>query len=148
MGFILPQFKEGTLLLESTTGKKIRLVWEKSQAKKSNLRALPPGKYRLRNYTLTREDRAGTRWMLSATGRAIRQIHVRNGRTTLVKIPQTIFLKPRARVRGGNLHVGVSIQGEHHSGMTIYKAGKRIPIRFSLKDADKRELASGNLKYG
>ena len=149
MGFVVPQFKEGTLLLEGAGGKKLRLVWEKPKQKKiDRRRALPPGKYRIRNYTLSKQDKAGTRWLVSATGHSIRQILIKKGRTTPVNIGQMIYLKPRAKFRGRNLHVGIAVQGDHHSGLTIYKAGKRIPIKYSISDSKNRELTSGVLKYG
>lgn len=43
--------------------------------------------------------------------------------------------------------VGMAITGQK-AGLTIYREGKRIPVRYRLVDAEGSELAAGKMNYG
>ncbi len=51
----------------------------------------------------------------------------------------------KKRIHAGR--VAMSITGQK-AGLTIYKAGKRIPIRYRLVDSEGTELAAGKMNYG
>lgn len=138
------------MLLCGPGGKKIRLVWQKTKEKvPDQRRAVPPGKYLVLHYTLSRQDDKGNKWFLSGTGHRIRQFVVHKRHKTMVSMSDSIQLKPHVKLKDdGMLHVGVAVWGEHHCGLTIYKDGKRIPIRFRVTDRNNRQIASGALKYG
>ena len=158
VGFLTPSFDEGSLLLRDQAGDYVRLDWQKpqrsssdrkdSRAEADRRRPLLPGKYTLTNYRIARRNADGHEWSTSATGRMIRQIEVVAGQEQRVEVKAEIAMNCRARpVREGS-DVQVTISGEHHAGLTIYRDGQRIPLGFVVRDAEGKELTTSPMRYG
>lgn len=118
-----------------------RLAW---RGKEEGAIRLPPGDYRWRGYRLVRG-----RWMTSAIFGPHRRpvVRVRAGETTTIRIDPTIRMNLRARRHGGQVGLAMGINGMNHSGLSIYREGKRIPIGYEIAQG-KRGLASGRMNYG
>jgi hypothetical protein len=152
---VVPGFEQGALLLADGAGRKFRLSWDQTSERRGGKdnsadrrRALPPGEYKLTGYRLIRKDAKGTEWFLSATGHLIRKVSIRAGETQKVDIPETVSIRQGLAKRGDRVDVQMSVLGEHHSGLSIYRAGKRIPVSYRIADALGREVARGEMKYG
>lgn len=158
VGFIVPSFDAGSLLLKNEHDEYVRLEWpvmdrrsdraSRPRAAHDTRRPLPPGKYTLTNYRIARRGHDGRDWFISATGKNIRQLEVTAGQEQRVELRAEIGMNCRTRPTSQGVDVQVTIMGEHHAGLTIYRDGKRIPLEFVVTDADGKELASGPLKYG
>ncbi len=154
MGFITPGFEEGSLLLKNEHGQFFRLAWEKGDlvssdnAAQDRRRALPPAVYTLTGYRIVRRDDKGSVWFVSATAQAIRRLTVSAGEEQKVSVDETILMQCKALPGDGNVTIQMMIQGEHHSGLTIYRDGKRIPMQYRMTDAQGKDITSGTMNYG
>ena len=144
-GFVLPGFERGSLILKNQHGEYFRLSWEGDRARKERL-ALPAGTYTLTGYRLIRRDTDGKEWFLSATSHGIRHIEVRPGAEQRVALDDTIRIQRGLAPNGAQ--VQMMIQGEGHSGLSIYRNGKRIPIGYRITGEDGVVLAQGSMTYG
>ncbi len=155
MGFVVPSFERGALLLKNSDGKIYRLSWlEDGDASKAaaaqkvaaaeRRRALPAGDYTLVGYRLCRDDAEGVRWDLSATGPEMRTLKVKAGRALKVEIEQKVYFRHH-RPPGS---FGVNIYGDDQAGIAIYRDGVRIPIGFELRDALGQVRFKGRVNYG
>lgn len=145
-GVLTPNFEEGSFLLKSKDGTFYRVGWKKDD--NDRRRAVPPGEYTLTSYTLVRRDDAGKEWFLSATGRAIRKLSVRAGAEQKVALEEFAHVQCRAVAQQDGVQVQGVVQGEHHSGASLYRGGKRITLGYRLTDAQGKERAAGKLEYG
>ena len=149
----------GELFLRGPKKKAYRLVWKAND--KDRRRALPAGLYTITGYRLSRKDRQGKEWFLSATSHGHKKIQVSAGKPTRVEIDSRIHLSTSASARTGKLRGNMMISGDgaggrggniliptRRIGLSIYRSGKRISIPYRVLDRDKAELASGIMKYG
>lgn len=142
-GTLSSNISNGEMFLVDARGKSFRLSW-KTEAKQSPAaRALPAGKYRLRTYRIQRELKGET-WHLSSTAPAIRTVEIVAGENTVLKVDRRITVTSRVKGKRGMMN----IVGEHGAGLSIYQAGRRIPIRYRVLDAEGEELAQGAMTYG
>ena len=157
MGFVVPSFEHGSLMLKDADGRHVRLSWENGETKKDSeqvdsndrLRALPPGTYTLTGYRILRLDKHGKPWFISATSaRGIRKLTVREGQVSRVQLSDAIHVQCRIQPTDEGIRVLAGVQGEHHSGLSIYRDGKRIAIRYVVRGADGERLATGKMEYG
>jgi hypothetical protein len=148
-GFVTAAFAEGTLLLRDEQDNYLRLEWgSASQPATDARRALPPGSYELTGYRITRRDDNGVAWFVAATGHAIQRIQIRSGQTTAVKVGDAVQFQLTARRRGQAVVLQTPVAGDAHAGLSVYRDGRRITLRYRVTDADGRELAAGDLRYG
>lgn len=154
-GFVKPSFEEGSLLLKNKDGAFFRLVWQKKESgspaatvANDQRRALPPGDYTLTGYTIVRRDDQKKEWFLWATGRAIGKLTVRAGKEQQVRVDETIQARFTARSGVDSVLIQVAVSGEHHSGLSIFREGQRIPIHYHIASAQGQELATGTVEYG
>ena len=162
VGFIVPGFSRGSLMLKDDDGRHVRLSWEsdpkiqdseKQDLKKADsenqLRALAPGTYTLTGYRIERRDKQGKPWFISATSaHGIRKLTVREGQVHRVDLGDVIHVQCRVRATDEGIRVTASVQGEHHSGLSIYSDGKRIALHYVVRGADDERLATGKMAYG
>jgi hypothetical protein len=146
-GFVTPSFLQGTLLFKNQDDNHYRLIWDAEEAK-DRRRALPAGDYVLTGYTITSRDKHGKEWHIAASAKMIAKLKVEAGATQPFKLDETIHIHFQSRVARRKLIVSVGVHGEHHSGLSIYKEGKRIPLDWQLTDASQKTLADGKLQYG
>jgi hypothetical protein len=146
VGFIVPNFDEGSLLLKNAQGQFFRLSWEKKT--ENRRRALPPGDYHLMGYRIVRRDAKGDEWFISVTARGTQRVTVRAGQEQPVEVSETITVQCRAKPGGAGVEVQMMIMDKNQSGLSIYRNGKRIPMRYTVTDAQGKEVASGMMNYG
>ncbi len=143
--------RDGSLFLKNASGEVTRLAWKAGKA--GELRALPPGNYTLVGYRIVRKDDEGVNWFISAISpKGIRKLAVKPGKPLMVAIKPEIRVACKGRAGGpkakGVLAVQGGFQGEHHSGLTIYREGKRIPLRFTISNHTGEEIETGKMGYG
>lgn len=139
----MPGFAQGAALLRAEDGSLVRLSWEDETAR-DRRRGLEPGRYELVGYRLLARDARGVPWHLSAGGQAIRELTLTAGTETRLALDPTIDLHASLAHEGPR----VTVQGESGAGLSIYRAGRRIPLRYRLRDRSGRELESGAFRYG
>lgn len=145
-GYLIPSFDRGSVLLEDASHRAWRLSWEENSNAKR--RALPPGHYSLQNYRVIRRDSKGSEWYLSGIPQHAPRITVRAGVEQRLEIDDTINVPCQTKPHEGGWLIMAPISGANHSGITIYKDGKRIPLRYRISDAAGNEIASGAMNYG
>lgn len=136
-----------------------RLEWKARD--KDRRRSLPPGLYTITGYRLSRQDKHGEKWFLSATSHGHRKLQVASDKPARVEIDPRIHLSTSAATQAGKLRGSMMLSGDSSGGrsgdilkaarrigLSIYRSGKRIPIPYRILDNKKAELASGIMKYG
>lgn len=109
---------------------------------------LSPGRYTVIGYRLLRKDDSGTPWHLSAINiKGLSHFRVQRGKTSRVTIWPAVFATVKANPGKAFLIQG-SLQGPRHAGLSVYKNGKRIPMGFTIKSGDGKDLEKGSMKYG
>ena len=135
-------------------------MWKASD--KDRRRALPPGLYTITGYRLSRQDKHGKEWFLSATSHGHRKLQVSPGKPARVEVDPRIHLSMSATAQAGKLRGSMMLSGDRAGGrpgdvlginsrrigLSIYRSGKRIPIPYRILDNKNAELASGIMKYG
>lgn len=161
----MPGFARGALFVRDSVGTVYRLSWneddaavketsnESADAAKSEQdvkrapdrrRALPPGRYTMLGYRLNRTDEHGERWDLSATKPGMRKLTIESDEVLELELDERITLRHRLTHK----RFSVNVIGDHGVGLTIYRAGKRIPIDFALQDQDGKQRFEGRIRYG
>ena len=158
VGFVVPSFQQGSLMLKDADGRHVRLSWEsrpknKKGAEKKNsdnrLRALKPGTYTLTGYRILRDDQEGKPWFISATSaHGIRKLTVREGQISRVQLSDAIHVQCRIQPTDEGIRVTAGVQGEHHSGLSVYRDGKRIAMHYVVRGAGGEKLSTGKMEYG
>ena len=155
-GFLIPSFTEGTLFLKRSSGEHYRLEWPEqptsgdpgAKAAPDRRRALPPGEYTLTCYRVARRDAKEVEWFISATAPHIRSLIVKAGEEQRVQVDETIQLTGSAQLGDGGVKIQAKFTGAEHSGLSIYREGKRIELGYRLADIQKKQLATGTMHYG
>ncbi|MCH8042919.1 MAG: hypothetical protein IID44_04295 [Planctomycetes bacterium] len=156
VGFVVPSFRRGSLMLKDADGRMVRLSWEdaeKKKAKKADApdqrRALAPGTYTLIGYRILRTDKEGKPWFISATSpHGIRKLTVREGQINRVQLSSAVHIQCKVRATGEGIRVMAGVQGEHHSGLSIYRDGKRIAMHYVVRGSGGKKLSTGKMEYG
>ena len=118
----------------------LRLRWGSGDAPRG--RAVPAGEYTLAGYRVVRGE-----WMISAAaGRE--KLQLEPGETVALEIEPKVRVKLAPTVARDGARLAMTILGEGKAGLTIYRAGRRIPIEYALEDAAGEVLASGTMRYG
>ncbi|MFT7678736.1 MAG: hypothetical protein ACI8QC_002733 [Planctomycetota bacterium] len=142
-GTVEVSFAAGDLFLEHEDGQAYRLSWSADESEEGRGRVLPVGEYRLRTYRIL--AMAGEQpWHISVTKPTIKKVQVLEGEVTEIDIDPDIHLSTRVG-RGMGM---VNIAGEQRAGLTIYRGQQRIPMGYSLLDADGEQVAEGSMAYG
>jgi hypothetical protein len=139
-----PELGEGAILLVDSRERAFRVSWEAESDRTELRRALPPGDYRMVGYRLTRKAASGETWWASASAQPIRLLTLRAGETTAVAIDPKVLV----RARQSRTTVNVDVRGENRSGLSLYRDGRRIELRFRLLDPEGTARASGTIHYG
>ncbi|MDA1266073.1 MAG: hypothetical protein O2816_13415 [Planctomycetota bacterium] len=142
-GLVETDLQRGAILLVNEDGEHVRLSWE-GEAGEDRGRALPVGTYHLTGYRVLATADDGTAWHLSATKPKLREIEVVAGETLELEIDQRVHLSLNQTAK----RVNVAVMGDGHAGLSVYKAGRRIPLGYRLLDADGKSVAKGDLRYG
>ena len=142
-GTLTTNLKAGVVFLEDAKGLAYRLSWSQDEAGDARARALPAGEYKLRTYRVLKQD-AGRSWHLSSSAPTIQKLTIRAGQEHTLKLDQRIHIN--ARIHGKQAQMG--IKGHEAAGLSIYRDGVRIPIRYSLNNSAGESLASGAMNYG
>lgn len=143
LGTVTASFEEGELLLANAEGFPFRLSWTGVEEDAERALALPAGEYVLKTYRIVREQ-DDERWHVSATRPVIQKVEVRAGANTVVEVDEAI--RVTARLNGDQAQM--MIAGDDGAGLSIYRAGKRIPIDYRIVADDGSVAASGHMRYG
>lgn len=135
------------MLVQDESGHVSRLSWE-DEKDKERKRFLAPGKYTVRGYRLLRTDENGKEWILSASGHKIKEFTVIPGQEVKLSVDESIHFASGMRAGNGNVNVMMHFKGEGESGLTVYGAGKRIPVTYRIVDNAGKEIAAGSMTYG
>lgn len=143
LALVVPGFARGAALLRAEDGRLVRLSWEDGPSG-DRRRGVAPGRYDLVGYRLLARDVRGVEWHVSAGGTTIRELVLTAGTETRLALDPTIELDASLAHEGPR----VTVQGEAGAGLSIYRAGRRIPLRYRLRDAAGRVLDGGAFTYG
>jgi hypothetical protein len=131
--------KHGEVFLKGAR-EAVRLRWDEGEAGQARL--VSEGTYRVFGYRLVEGD-----WMLSTTG-GRRELEVVRAQPQRLEPSAALHLALRARRQRGGVRVQVQITNGQGQGVTLYQHGKRVPLTYTLLDAEGGELAAGPLRYG
>jgi hypothetical protein len=115
---VVASFAEGSAVLAGEKGE-ISLAWDP----KGPAPEAPPGTYRVRTLRIARGS-----FLISSAGLPAPPLVVKE--TTELKIDEIVRFDGNARRRGRALQLGFSIKGADGRGLTIYKAGARVPVKY------------------
>ncbi len=164
-GVLVPSFEEGSVILKDAGGDVVRVSWEPlasilkvpggkavARAKPtvaSKRRSLPAGVYTLIGYRVIRRDKSGRSWFVSATdSMGIRKFAVVSGKQKRLEIDERVSVECAARRTRMGLRLQVSVSGEIEAGLSIYRAGRRIPMEYRVLDGGGRVIVRGGMEYG
>ncbi len=146
-GTFVANLRRGSLLLyPERSGTPLRITWDGD--KHGRARAVPAGRYRVRNYKVIKTDRAGVEWQLWSSTPNGHTVVVRPGERTFLHVDTRVHVTPCGRVtKRGDLRVGLMIQGHGKAGVTVVRAGERVPATYQVFDGE-RPIRDGRLDYG
>jgi hypothetical protein len=122
-----------------------RLAWPLDD--KDKRRMLAPGKYIVRTTRIERKKGEST-WFFSASSPKGRPLTVeRTGRTKLA-LSDRLMLKGHAKPKGKGLQLGFGLRCTDGRGVSVYRDGKRIAVRYRVLDKNGNTLAKGAMNYG
>ena len=164
-GVLVPSFEEGSVLLKDAGGDVVRVSWEPltSVAKVSGgkvvarvkptvasmRRSLPAGVYTLIGYRVIRRDRSGRSWLVTATDPfGIRKFAVVSGKQKRLDVDERVSVECAARRTRMGLRLQVTVSGEIEAGLSIYRAGRRIPMEYRVLDSGGGVIVRGGMEYG
>lgn len=124
---------------------RVRLVWNGETGKRA-LRNVPAGEWEVKGYRVLLEDDDGVPWQIWGSGHRGRRFSVKAGETFKLDLDLAVRVTARARRARGKLSVGVGVTGDSKMGLTVVKAGDRVPAGYTLVRGDRRR--SGSLEYG
>jgi len=135
----------GSIVLDGPSGE-VNLVWKNKDPVAR--RPLAPGNYRLRTVRIEREVK-GEIWTLSMGGPAKRTIRIDKATTTSIAIDTTVKLRGINRPRKGDrLQLGFALSNGRGRGLSIYRDGKRVLVRYELQSKAGKRLGGGPMNYG
>ena len=121
------------------------LVW--AAGEKKRVRGIPPGNYRVRSVRQEREEK-GSHWILSATTPHADARRFTAGKTTRLKVGDTLHIAGRAKLKKKRLQLGFSLQNAAGWGASVYRDDKRVAVTYEVLGKGGRVLASGPMNYG
>lgn len=137
----MPSFERGAVLLRASDGHLLRLTWEDGGAERT--RRLAPGKYELVGYRLLARA-ADVTWHVAATATKKKPLVLEAERVTTLEIDPTITVEERVQRDG----LQVAVLGQDRAGLSIYRAGKRIPLAFRRLGEGGAVRGEGKITYG
>ena len=148
VGRLTSTITRGELFLHPKGDKsaQVRLRWGADDEERS--RSLPVGTWIVTGYRHIAVGEDGTEWIWSTASPGFREIEVKAGESTHFKVRQWIAVQARAFEKKGKQRVSLVFQSEKKLGNTIYRAGKRIDIRWQCRDDEGVVLAEGPMRYG
>jgi len=112
------------------------------------MRGIPPGKYRLRTVRIERMEK-DVHWFISATSPPRKPMQLRSDKKITIEVPDAIYFNGRVKPAGERqLQLGFVIEAKDRSGLSIYKAGKRVPVSYKVFSTKGTALAWGKMNYG
>ena len=143
-GYVEPDFKAGSVIL-LRGDRHVTLKWSKDD--RDRRRALEPGDYKVRTTRLESEQ-DGEHWFLSSTGPAKKSLRVAKRGPTKLSIDGEVHFNARADRKRKYLNLGFGLMTADHRGLSVYRAGKRVPVTYKVLDRKGRVLQRGSMNYG
>jgi len=146
VGWVTLEQGEAALLVKDGQGHAWRLSWEQREgvASSERRRALPPGDYEVVGYRIIDRSREAETWHVCASRPRLDALRVRAGEEHALSLDATI----RVAKRLSDDQIQMAITGANAAGLSIYRDGRRIPIRYELRGRDGEVLRAGRMNYG
>ena len=141
---VLPSAAAGVLTLEAKE-RRVRLSWAAGSDPRE--RWVEPGTWTVRD-TWTLRAREGVEWVLSCSGAPEGPFEAKAGETAPVALEEVVRFSGRARREGKGLALEFSLKGDRGRGVSVWKAWKRVPVRWRVLGKDGKEIAAGAANYG
>ncbi len=110
--------------------------------------ALPPGTYRLRDSRVEAEL-DGVWWFLaSSAGPGQKSFDLTAGSATKLDPGVEVHFAPTVKRQADGLFLAFGLQAADKRGLSIFRDGQRIVVRYQLLGADGGVLSEGPFKYG
>lgn len=145
LGVVTSDLKAGSIVLAGPKGD-VTLVWKAGDGDRA--RMLAPGAYRIRTTRVEREKK-GVHWFLSATARPKEASRdVKAGGRLRLDVPATVHFNGQVQRRGERLQLGFGVKDDRGRGLSVYRAGKRVPVTYKVLSKRGKVLAQGTMNYG
>lgn len=138
-GVVRSTVEHGEVFLRSKQ-ETLRLRWSPGDTEVA--RAVAVGVYRVFGYRVVKGD-----WFVSATG-GDRKLEVRGDSQQDLTLEGKIALKLRVQRKDQKVRIQLGISSGEGMGLSLYKEGKRVGLRYSVLNASGAALAEGPLDYG
>ena len=148
--WISSNLKLGSIILAGPKGDVV-LDWKEADQKKKGkqrMRGIPPGKYRLRTVRIEKVQ-GQVHWFTSATTAPRKAMPLRSNKKIKLEVDDTIHFTGKVRRAGKRtLTLNFGLQNKDHHGLSIYKAGKRVPMNYTVFSKEGSRTAWGKMNYG
>ena len=144
MAWVEPSFGCGSVVLQRGD-RLLRVVWPLGG--RDQRRALPPGKYKIRELRMERKKGRAT-WFISSSGPPYQPLHVSAKGLTKLTIDDGLVCKLTVKPKGKELTIGFNMRAQHGHSITLFKNGKRFVLTYRVLDAKGKQLAQGTMNYG
>lgn len=134
----------GSIVLAGPRGD-VALVWKAGDGRRERL--LPPGDYRLRTTRSERTEK-GEHWFVSSTGPPGEPRALEPGEVARFEVDDSVHFEGQARWQHGSLQLGFAVKGADGRGLSVYRAGRRVPVDYALLDRAGEVLTGGRMNYG
>lgn len=138
---VLPSFQRGAVLLRASDGRELRLSWDEPGGERR--RALPAGRYGILGYRLSAVA-DGASWHLVGSGLGNVTVGFSAGGTHVIAIDPVV----RVEERIGADRIEVGLVGHEDAGVSLYRDGARVPLRYRRFDRAGALLGEGMLQFG
>ncbi|HEX6883202.1 MAG TPA: hypothetical protein VF530_07455 [Planctomycetota bacterium] len=138
---LMANFRRGAVLFEAPDGRLVRVSWDELGGERR--RPIPPGRYRIVGIRLSTEVE-GVSWHMVGSGFGNTTLDFRAGATHVVALDAVLRLEERI----GADRYEVALVGHEDAGISLYRGGERLPLRWRRLDAAGEPLDEGLLEFG
>jgi hypothetical protein len=144
-GLVSSAFGTGSAVLTGAGGS-LTLQWPAGDDQAP--RAVPAGDWHVRTVRIERSHQ-GTPWFLSMTAPdGKKKLRVEADRPAQVAAEASVHFNGRAERKGEGLQLSFVVTSADHRGLSVYRDGERIAVRYRVLAEDGTVLASGTMNYG
>ncbi len=138
-------FETGSVYLASTDreGGDLRLVWQKGD----KALPVPPGLYRIRNWSIEREHGEET-WILSVTSPSGIGIEIKAGEELALDLDPKVHVEGLLERHKKRSRLQLTIRGGHGCGLSVLRKDRLVEIGYRIDSTDGHELGKGVMTYG
>jgi len=138
---LMANFRRGAVVLEAADGRLVRVSWDELGGERR--RPLAAGRYRLLGVRLSTEVE-GVSWHMVGSGFGNTTLGFTAGATHVVALDAVLRLEERI----GADRYEVALVGHEDCGISLYRGGERLPLRWRRLDGAGELLDEGLLEFG